>query len=156
MSNSMFYRLYQKEVFSSRVAGLYEDVFRPLLMDWCNGEIERYASQIAEAADLCEFRYNLGYTPQEHLIIQQFLRERMDFLDAYWIRKEEFCRVEIYSPSENCAGLYLVRPGDAIPCLPEYAPEAGKWGWYLEETGALYDVNQPVEEDLYLILKTLE
>jgi hypothetical protein len=156
MSNGMFYGLYQKEAFASRVAELYEDVFRPLLIQLCDRDIANYANQITEAADLSEFRYNLGYNPQEHLIIQQFLRERMDFLDAYWIRKEEFCRVEIYSPSENCSGLYLVRPGDAIPCLPEYAPEAGKWGWYIEETGALYDVNQPVEEDLYLILEMLE
>ena len=156
MSKGMFYGLYQKEAFASRVAELYERVFRPLLVELCDTELENYANQIAEAAELSEFRHKLGYNPQEYRIIQQFLRERMDFLDAYWLRKEEFFRVEIYSPSEGCTGLYLVYPGDPIPCLPEYTPEAGKWAWYVAETGALYDVAQPVEEDLNLILEKLE
>lgn len=152
----MFRGIYQKDAFASRVAQLYETTFRPLLVELYDYGIENYAAQIHGAADLSEFRYQLGYTPEEHETVKEFLGARIGFLDAYWIRKEEFCYVEVFSPSEGCAGLYAVRPGDPIPCLPEYAPEAGNWAWYIRETEEPYDVKLPVESDLNLLLKKVQ
>ena len=149
----MFHGLCEQEVFSSRVAELYAQDFRPALMELCDGGIEAYAMQIVEAAQLSEFRFTLGYHDREWLVIQQFLRKRVEFLDAYWIRGEEFCQVQVYCPTEGGSALYMVRPGDPIPCLPEYTPEAGNWTWHDSETGELFDVTQPVLKDLSLILR---
>ena len=149
----LFRGLSEKEAFSSRISELYATTFRPLLEELCAQGIEGYAQQIADAAELSEFRMGLGYNPEEYRVIQEYLEARIEFLDAYWLEKEDFCYVHVFSPSEGCGGLYAVRPGDPIICLPEYDPAAGLWNWYLEETEEPFDVKQPILEDMNLILK---
>jgi len=152
----LFSGLYQKEEFASRVTELYQRDFVPLLQELCDTGIETYARQIAQAAQLSEFRWKLGYTPEQSRIVRDFLAERMEFLDAYWIRKEEFHHVMIRDTSDGSDGIYAVRPGEQIPVLPKYAPETGVWGWYDAETGAPFDVTQPIWEDVALILEKIE
>ena len=149
----MFAGLYQKEVFSSRVAERYQTAFRPLLKDLYETGIEDYANRIAKAAQLTQIRWNLGNTPEQSLIVRDFVEARTEFLDAYWIRKEEFYRVNVYSPTEGSRGIFAVSGGDRVPILPEYEPELGIWGWYYAQTGEPYDVTQPVWEDLELLLR---
>ena len=154
--SGMFRGLSRKEAFLQRVSELYESTFRPLLVELCENGIEEYASRIVGAADLSEFRYQLGYTDQEHQVIRDFLGQRIEFLDAYWSAEETFCHVTIFSPSDGANGIYAVRPGEPILCLPEYDPAAGKWNWYVEETGEPFDVNQPIWEDMNLLLQRAE
>ena len=93
----IFSRLCGKEIFSSRVAQLYESAFVPPLKQLCDTGIEAYADQISQAARLHEIRWALGYTEEESRIKRDFLRARMEFLNAYWIEKEEFCHVYVGS-----------------------------------------------------------
>jgi hypothetical protein len=149
----IFSQLCRKESFSSRVAQLYESAFVPQLTQLCDTGIEAYAEQISQAALLHETRWALGYTEEESRIKRDFLRARMEFLNAYWIEKEEFCHVYVVNASEGGRGEFAVRPGECVPYLPEYAPDAGVWGWYLEETEEPFDVTRPIGEDIHLILK---
>jgi hypothetical protein len=135
------------------VAQLYESAFVPQLTQLCDTGIEAYAEQISQAALLHETRWALGYTEEESRIKRDFLRARMEFLNAYWIEKEEFCHVYVVNASEGGIGEFAVRPGECVPYLPEYAPDAGVWGWYLEETEEPFDVTRPIGEDIHLILK---
>ena len=149
----IFSQLVKKDTFSSRVAELYQSTFVPLLTQLCNTGIESYADQISQAALLHETRWSLGYSEAESKITRDFLRERMEFLNAYWIEKAVFCHVYVTNVSEEGLGEFAVRPGDTIPCLPEYEPDAGLWNWYIEETEEPFNVTQPILEDMRLILK---
>ncbi len=149
----MFAGLYQKEEFFNRLVEIYQRDFLPHLKVLLDTGIEAYADQIAEAAQLSEFRWKLGYDPEAYQIIRDFLGARMEFFDAYWIRRETFHRVVVTDASEGGTGEFAVRSGDCVPYLPDYGPEAGIWGWYLAETGEPYDVTQPVWEDTKLIIR---
>ena len=74
-----------------------------------------------------------------------------------WFRCSSCCGKACGKCNRNCLwGEFAVRPGDTIPCLPEYDPEVGLWNWYLEETGEIFDITTPVLEDMRLILKKTE
>ena len=150
---NIFRGLTQQKAFTSRVAELYATTFRPLLEELCAYGIEAYAQKIKIPAERSEVRTERGYDPEEYRVIQSFLEARIAFLDTYWMEQADFCYVRVYSPSDSSDGLYAVRPGDPIYCLPEYDPDAGLWSWYIEETEEPFDVAQPILEDMYLILK---
>ena len=149
----MFPALYRKPEFAARVTEIYQRDFLPELRKLCDTGIEAYAAQVAEAAALSEFRWQMGYTPDQHQIIRKFLEERMEFLDAYWIRQEQFHIVDVTSTYDGSDGLFAVRPGEQIPVSPGYEPELGVWTWYEAETGEVFDVKQPIYEDMELVLK---
>lgn len=151
----LFSGIYQKEEFASRVTEIYQSRFLPLLQELCRTGIEEYANLIDQSAQLTEIRWNLGYRKEESSIIRNFLEERMDFFDAYWIKKEEFYHVKVRDTFESSDGEFAVRPGDPIPVLPEYDPAAGVWCWYEAGTEDPFDVTQPIWEDKSLILKKI-
>lgn len=152
---SMFAGLYQKEFFRTRVAEIYQESFLPVLEELYDSGIAEYADRIAQAAELSEVRWNLGYTPEQSKIIRDFLGARMDFFEDYWILKKAFHRVVIHDHTDGGSGEYAVLPGDKIPVLPGYEPEQGVWGWYLTETGEPFDVTQPIWEDVELNIKKI-
>ena len=151
----IFHGLYQQEAFASRVAELYESTFRPLLKALCDTGIETYANQIAEAAALSEFRWKMGHNPEESQLIRNFLLERIEFLDAYWIKKETFYHVKIHSKIDGSEGEFAVRPGDQLPYMPGLDLESGSLGWYIAETGEPFDVTQPIQGDMSLLIKKI-
>lgn len=151
----LFSGIYQKEEFASRVTEIYQSRFLPLLQELCRTGIEEYANLIDQSAQLTEIRWNLGYRKEESSIIRNFLEERMDFFDAYWIKKEEFYHVKVRDTFESSDGEFAVRPGDPIPVLPEYDPAAGVWCWYEAGAEEPFDVTQPIWEDKSLILKKI-
>lgn len=151
----MFFGLSQKEEFSSRVVELYRSIFLPLLQDLCDTGIEAYADRISQAAQASEIRWQFGYTPEESESIRNFLEERMEFLDAYWIRQEEFCRVRIWDTYDGNRGEFAVRPGEKIPCIPTHSSNTEPLGWYVYGTEEPFDITQPIWEDVDLVLTTV-
>lgn len=151
----MFYALSRQEAFSARVVELYQSAFRPLVEELCDAGIEEYAAAVAQAGKLNEIRWPEEYSAEEYLVIQTFLRERLEFLDAYWVRKEDFCRVRIYDYYDGSSGEFAVRPGEQIPCIPTHQPNTELLGWYIYGTEEPFDVNQPIWEDVSLVLKTV-
>lgn len=151
----LFSGIYQKEEFASRVTEIYQSRFLPLLQELCRTGIEEYANRIDQSAQLSEIRWNLGYRKEESSIIRNFLEERMEFFDAYWIKKEAFYHVKVRDTFESSDGEFAVRPGDPLPVLPEYDPAAGVWCWYEAGAEEPFDVTQPIWEDKSLILKKI-
>ena len=152
----MFYGLSQKEEFSTRVTELYQSIFRPLVKDLCDGGIEEYAARVARAGQINEIRWPNEYSAEEYLVIQKFLRERLEFLDAYWVRKEEFCRVRIRDAYDGSSGEFAVRPGDTIPAVPTHQSNTEPLGFYLYGTEEPFDITQPIWEDVTIVLKTVK
>ena len=152
----MFYGLSQKAEFTARVIELYQSVFRPLVEELCDSGIKQYAERVAQAGQINEIRWPKEYSAEEHLIIQNFLRERLEFLDAYWVRKEEFCQVRIRDDYDGSSGEYAIRPGDRIPCVPTHRSNKEPLGWYIHGTNEPFDITQPIWEDVTIVLKTVE
>ena len=146
---SVFSVLYQKEAFSCRIKELYRTTFRPLLKDYYDTVIAQYADQIASAAACNQIRRFWTDAKNESLVIRNFIRDRMEFLDAYWMREEAFCivRMEADVPAE-----FAVRPGECLPYIPDYEGYA----WFVEGTDVIFDVTQPIYEDTALVLRELK
>ena len=150
---NMFRGLSRKEAFCSCVAEVYQDCFLPLLKELYDAGIEDYANWISQSAQNSEIRWKYGYTEDQHRIIRDFLGERMEFLEAYWIRREEFCHVQIFDTHEGSSGEFAVRPGEQIPALPQYGSDAG---WHVAGSEELFDVTQPIWEDVKIVLRSAE
>lgn len=150
---SPFYMLYQKEEFYQRMVEIYEQNFRPALAELLDSGLDRYAQEISQAANANLMRWQNGFSEEDIEHIRTFLTARVAFLDAIWIRGEEFCDVLMMKDntiSENhVAAWFAVRPGE---CLPEIStPENG--AWYVYGTDELFDVTQPVYESVKVYLK---
>lgn len=146
--------LYQKETFYRRVTELYESEFRPALQDLLDGKIEKYGSEISAAAAMNRLRWNTKDAREETAYIENYLSQRMAFLDSLWLENEPYC--EVYIQVEDGVMLcYSVRPGESLPELPEYSSNA--WvsydGWFRTETDEPFDVSQPIWEDTSIYLK---
>ena len=146
----IFAGLYQKEVFSSRVAELYQRDFLPALTDLYETGIEMYADHIASAAKLNEIRWSQGDTKEKIMLVRDFLEKRMAFLNSCWIQKESFYCVRVYDDYDGSNGEFAVSPGAQIPALPETQPGLE---WYVFGTEEPFDVAQPIWEDVDIIRK---
>jgi len=153
----LFAGLYQKEAFSSRVTEIYQRTILPLMEELYMSGIEEYESQISQAAWVNGKRWNQEYTKESSLVIRDYIRKRMDFFDAYWIKKEEFCHIKVGDPynsayGEFTYGEFAVRPGEYLPELPQYEG----FDWFAVDSDRPFDVSQPVYENVYIMLKALD
>lgn len=145
----IFQTLFHKDVFYARMVELYQSVFVPLLTELCETGIEAYAGRISPAAGMDALRWSMGDTTGGYLVIRDFLEKRMEFLDAYWVRKETFYNVKFYA---GVSGEFAVRPGEYLPEIPKYAG----CEWFLEGTDVVFDVSQPIYENATVVLKRLD
>jgi len=153
---SPFYLLYQKEEFYQRITEIYQDNFRPALLELLDSGLDRYAQEISQAVMADEIRWHTG-APEDITEIatekvRTFLTERISFLDSLWLHGEDFCDVLLFDSdtisANHVAAWFAVRPGE---CLPEIPPELGKW--YLYDTDEPFDVTQPIYESVNIYLK---
>lgn len=148
----IFAGLSGKEEFLSCVAEVYQNTFLPLLNELYDTGITEYAGWISQAALLHETRWGLGYTPESSLNVRNFLGDRMAFLNTYWIEKETFCHVKLYDSREGSLGEFAIRPGEYLPDVPHYDGS----DWFLAGTQTSFDVQQPIYEDVSIILRPVD
>lgn len=142
-----FYELLQKQAFYDRVKELYQAEFRPLLVRLLEGGLEEYAQKTEQAALANQIRWR-DRDPVENVVkMKEFIQNRMDFLDEYWIREAPFFLIQVQEPSRLWA--FAVRPGETLEQLPD--PENGKW--YRADTDEMLDKTLPADSDLVIYAK---
>lgn len=152
--NAEFYVLYQQEEFYDRMVEIYQNAFRPAMIELIDSGLDRYYQQIAPAAYANSRRWETGSPEEAKEEIKAFLTERVAFLDSLWIAEEEYCDVRMlvfdWVDSYKVDAWFVVRPGESLPDIAKY--ESG--AWYVWGTDELFDITQPIYESVDLYLKT--
>ena len=150
-------KLYRKEDFYSRLAEIYETEFRPLLDYIVDEQIDRYAEEISAAAAMNQLRWGTADAASEAAWVKEYLSERVEFLDSLWLKNEQFCEITVFV-EDGVRMRYYVRPGEALPELPEYIsnPAVTYEGWRDKDTGEAYDPNEPKWGDTFVYLKYIQ
>ncbi|MDO5545451.1 MAG: CotH kinase family protein [Eubacteriales bacterium] len=137
---SLFYRLYQKEEFRDTVKRLYREEYRPRLLELAERGMEEYLTQCLPAARLNRIRWEMPAPAEEVTRMEQYLKERVEFLDEYWTSEEDYCVIEVSMGPQWRS--FAVRRGETAEFLPS---EGVNWVDY--ETGEPFDVTTPVTRD---------
>jgi len=146
---SLFYHLYQKDAFYTRVVELFESVYEPLLMRLTDGGIQGYADAVSQAVKANQIRWNTGDTQSAAEKVARFLKERTEIFCDLWVRKKPYCTVELMEDSLPL-GFWLVPQGNALAGIPEAEGSM----WQDMDTGVPFDITQPILEDVCISLTT--
>lgn len=153
MESSWYQALWEKEAFSQRVIQLYRDEFRPLLVTYLRSTLPEYAAHIQTAAQLNRCRWNRDSAQEATAKIQEYMPERMAFLDSVWLENETWHRVLVDINDGSNIACYAVRPGDTLPQLPDITAFPDAIGWYDRKTEQPVDLSAPVTGDLDIYCK---
>ena len=148
-----FHDLYQQEEFYRYVRQLWQEEFYPLLQELTMAEMEAYANTVAAASRMNAIRWDMGEFQGENRYIREYMTRRMDFLDCLWTEEPEYCLVQANS-GRGLFACYVLEPGAVLPELPSYDDDSMIfYGWHRRDTEELFDVTQPIYEDLWIYLK---
>ncbi len=146
--------LYEKEDFLAIVKAEYETVFRPLLQQLLDSGISQYSALVKTAAGINGIRWPGTYTIEETGRMQDYMQQRMAFLDSLWLEEKDFCIVQAnaYDGAVLC---YAVEPGNTLPEMEPYEDTltAVFYGWYYADTDEPVDYDRPVTENTSVYLK---
>ena len=145
-----FYYLYQQEEFAQLVRQLYTREFRPLLDDVFGQKVDGYIEYISTAAKLNEIRWKheLTETYRESVeVMRDYMSRRIAFLDSFWIDQDPYFTVE--AMGSEAAMCFAVKPGQTLPTLHEGGSDPR---WYRVDTNTLFDVTQPIYENVQIYL----
>lgn len=145
--------LYQQPQFREKLKEEYSSLFLPLLETLMKDTVPAYAEQISPAFERNRIRWNVD-TPgiqEEADAILTYMEQRTAFLSELWLEGKDFCIVRLQENSSGgYYGYYAVEPGACFADLPE-REGADFLGWYREDTGTLFDPEEPIREDLCLV-----
>lgn len=158
---SWYYELYRQDAFREHVMALYRDTCLPLLEEFLAEKLEAYLDLMEQAAVMNQVRWeSLGACQtgpaEEAENIRSFMEARIDFLNQLWLEQEPFCLVLIDTNDGHGTTCYAIRPGEYLPDLPEYTPSPEILGWYINGGEEPFDPEQPIYEDMEIILKRAE
>jgi len=146
--------LYQKELFRTRVAEIYEEEFLPLLQQLLMNEFDSYIAQASDAFRTDALRWGNSQTSlqQEIEYIRNFLSDRIAFLSDVWISGTEYHIVRVDPGRKDVYGHFAVKHGECLPELPSYDDIRGL-GWFVVGTDEPFDVTQPIYEDVQIYIR---
>lgn len=152
-----FPALYRQEEFLSRVKELYALEFLPLLQELVSTEIQKDWDMIQTASVLDSVRWDTAWDAvrRELDYIRSFLEKRMAFLSDLWISETGYHTVYVDPGRFGIYGCFAVKHGETLPALPG-EEDLGGLGWYRADSDVLFDVSQPIYEDLYIHMKKPE
>lgn len=147
-----FARLYYKGSFQNRLTELYREEFSPLLETLVEKTLPEAMAAIHTAAAMDDLRW-WGSGDQEALRMQEYMRERMEFLNRVWIEKDPFYEVKVVNPGqyEPYALVYALAQGMTLEELVD-----SEYEWVLEEWGEPLDLTEPVYQDMIIYAKEKE
>lgn len=146
---SWLYELYQKDAFAELVKKFYVQN-RTALLNMVEMGIDTYAQRIRSAAQMNARRWSVpGAVGFEENVndLQEFMEQRITFLDDIWIHEIGYYTVEILIPG-NVTTSYAIRPGEKLPELPFTDGE-----WCTVENDEPFDITKPIYADAIIYRK---
>lgn len=142
---SLFYHLYQKDIFYDRMVELFRSVYEPLIMDLVDSGLQNYAESISMAVNADQQRWYQSSDPFDVQRLTTFLRERLECFHDLWLEQKEYCVVEI-AYDEITRFRWLVPKGS---CLPKELYEEID-AWIDADTGEIVEMTQPILENMLI------
>lgn len=163
---SVYYSaLFCNESFAKRLQEIYEKDFLPVLIQMADHDVQYTADQIALAVNMNRIRWPIEvkehpeYGPWDRYVnteetIIQYIRGRIELLSSAFLDVVPYCTVQF--EHENRSYFWTV----SVPCgsvlantdvvnEPLYA-EVDSVVWHIEGTDEIFDLDQPICEDLVL------
>lgn len=153
---SWLFELYQKDDFEKLVKDFYVQ-YRTMLIDMVENRVSTYAYNIRNAAYMNAQRWNtsdeIGFDEYVENL-QEYMRQRVSFLDDIFIKDVRYHRVEVSLPGCVVAS-YAVLPGNRLPVFFPIENTADTFilGWYTIDGDKPFDITQPICEDANIYLK---
>lgn len=156
-ATDLYRNLYLKEDFQAAVKQCYQAVFRPILEDMLNVQIEEWDKTYGKSVDLCQIRWRSMHNRYRHYdnhednvrYLKYFIEQRMKFLDEVWIQGEVYHRISFYVNGLLWKRIH-VKDGE----LPGPAPVPRHTGYLLLNYtanrlgGTDYNEYRPVYQDM--------
>ncbi len=103
-ATGLFRDLYQKEDFQAAVKQCYQSVFRPILTQMLEVQIDELDATYGKSVDLCHIRWRSMHNRYRQYdnhadnvrYLKYFIEQRMTFLDEVWIQGETYHRISFY------------------------------------------------------------
>ena len=143
--------LMKQNVFRDRVIELYKTELSGSLHKLMEFGIEEETSHIQTALNLNALRWNLKDPAEAIQHFQDFMEERLAFLDSAWIDGVEYRTVIAKSIGDYrfyCAP--TGQPCEDIPMPEELGMEKGSV-WIREDTGEVFDPRSVITEDFTIV-----
>ncbi len=143
--------LMQQSVFRDRVIELYKTELSDSLHKLLKFGVEKETEFIQTALDLNALRWNLKDPAEAIHHFQDFMEERLDFLDSAWIDGVEYRTVTAKTIGDYrfyCAP--TGQPCEDIPMPEELGMEKGSV-WIREDTGEVFDPRSVITEDFTIV-----
>lgn len=145
--------LYKNEAFYTRMTQLYTTDFQPLLYELCDTGISLLADEIDLATKMNSIRWktmfdemNTKVTTAQELI--DYLQLRLNFLNSAWVDNIPYYTVQFQTLPHDRYYNFAVKKGSYINISKL---ESDITTWYNADTGELFDITQPINEDISLI-----
>lgn len=139
---SMFYYLSQKDRFRQTLIQIYQDEFRPLLLELVETGIDQYRQEAQTALFLNNIRWGNHIAHKMVAEKKDYLRKRIDFLDEYLGCEDDYCVICLRSVDYNQWRSFAIKRGETADFLI-----SGGRTWLDYETGEPFDITAPVMED---------
>lgn len=145
--------LYENDSFYQRVTELYQTNFLPLLEQLIDSDIKSISDNISAATAANSLRWHSMLAQMDSEIrtadaLVEYLRARVDFLSSAWIDGVDYCTVQI----EVIQGISYQNTSVVRDCYLDCSNiNMENVTWIISETGEIFDVTQPVQEDIILV-----
>lgn len=138
-----FYELYNKQEFKDRIKQLYQEIYQPVLQDLIEYWIPDYMNSIQQAAKLNSIRW-WGSPEEDVQQIQNYMRDRMNFLTDIWINEKPHAEITVVKPERyDDRTIYVLIDGASLQDIPELQ----SYDWYYPDMETPFDKTRPVYED---------
>lgn len=134
--------LFAKEEFYSQLRQTYASVFRPLLQNLMDGEIDGYFRYIRDSKAADAMRWFNRDSEEELQMMKQYLQERTALLDRIWTEEEAHIRITMID-YQGTVAVRIQEPGSLLPELEN----VGGYAWFYT-TGEAVDQSSRVFEDI--------
>lgn len=160
-STPWYAALYHNEVFYQRLVEIYQGEYLLLLNDLVNHDIAVLSDKVERAAENNNIRWGSLFkerrTYREDVqYIQNFLKDRIDFLNCAWLEGVSYYAIQLYTPNNGFYLFFNVESGKTIDSLP--SPEELGFSdsaiWYIDGTDTAFDISEPITGDLILRTQT--
>lgn len=141
----LYYALLEKEDFLNRVNELFRNVFQPAVNRLCTQKLDSYVQMISESAKMNQERWPDISEEMDVEKIRGYLVSRMSFLESYLENREDYLMVHVWIP-DNILFCRAVLPGE----LMENMGDSEEYAWFDMETGARFDFETPVYQNMIL------
>lgn len=148
-----YYSLYKNDLFFNRICEMYKNDLLPMLDTLISTDIPNLAKQIESASTMNYLRWRTMYDSSSSTVttvdsLISYMEERILFLNDAWINNIDYCTVQFEADSGGSyfnvsviRGLYL---DNSYPDLENVV-------WLNADTGQIFDIAQPITEDISLV-----